>query len=263
MKNNQASIKSTILSPKSPIRLQISRLTLISFIIFLIFLAFVLYRQYLIIQTLEKQLAWIKGKYEAEKIIYASPQAKALPTPTPTPISYPISSNRYAVEISTPKSIAPGPEKEIYKITFDKVTPTSTYSITNDTFPSLIISDSTYKFFLSFPKEGTPTRFNKVPPIKKISTSQFGEVFQITNPFNFADSFYKPEDNQTHYAYTTDYNENCTQFTSIPPACSFLQISYYDQSELKYYLNIVCTVSDQSSSKCDNLISNLEVEKIN
>lgn len=185
------------------------------------------------------------------------------PIPTATPISHPLTSSRHQVEFKTAKQLDDPQLQETYLISFDKVTPNSAYKISNDHFATLAISDDNYEFSLQIPKEGFSNPFKTIPPTAMINTQYLGTLTRITNPYYYsAINPVTPSKNQTEYYYSSDFGTNCSQWSPIPAACSFLQVASNNRinPENKIYSTLICKTENSTSNLCDQLISTLEIE---
>jgi hypothetical protein len=115
-------------------------------------------------QSLNKQLVYIKNTPSlSPSYIYTDS-----PSPTPSPISYPIITSRQQVEFKTAKQLDDPLLHETYLISFDKVTQSSAYKITNDQLATLIIFDDSYEFSLQIRLEGFSN--SKPSPLRIPST---------------------------------------------------------------------------------------------
>jgi preprotein translocase subunit SecG len=184
-----------------------------------------------------------------------------MPTPTPryiyvdkpTPIVLKenrIIKARQTVQLLIPKFLDSPQDKETYIISFEKISSDSTYTITNDMFPKLMISDETYELSIQIPKEGFNQPFDTVPQTTSINTDQFNKVTRITNK-ELVDS----------YSYTTDYSTNCTQHQPLPKACSSKQVYFYPKSYPNQQVGAFITcVSSKNIEACDKLVETVSID---
>jgi|GEM_PF-5549167 len=210
-------------------------------------------------QSLNKQLVYIKNTPSlSPSYIYTDS-----PSPTPSPISYPIITSRQQVEFKTAKQLDDPLLHETYLISFDKVTPSSAYKITNDQLATLIIFDDSYEFSLQIPLEGFSNSFKTIPPTDTINTQHLGKLTRVTNPYHYsAINPISPSGNKTEYHYTTDFDTNCSQWSPVPAACSFLQVTSNNNVNPNNKINssLICKTTEATPTLCDKLISTLEIK---
>ena len=178
--------------------------------------------------------------------------ALALPTVTPV-VKNSIDSNFQTTIIETPKYLDDPTEKETYEVTFEKVSSESVFTVTQEKFQHLVISDPVYEFSVYFPKEGSGQVFQETPLTQKISTDQFGTLHKV---FKSAG---------TVLSYTSDYSEDCSQHSPQPAACSSMLIEFPNPlSEFnKTYVSASCKADTSKAIEfCDKIISSLKVRQL-
>lgn len=161
----------------------------------------------------------------------STPKPTLFSTPTPTPVVRHFTSSRQNILITIPKYLDITNETETYEISFDKVSPSSEYYLTSETFPRLVIFDKNYEFSVAITKEiaGDPDKLNKA--FTEINTNQFG----ILKKTVFDEG----------YLYFTDYYA----VNLFPKKQTFPSFAF-----------MTCRVIGKDQSECDQLISTLSIK---
>lgn len=132
-------------------------------------------------------LSFIKISFQSDKPVSLAPIS--LPTstprptlfsiPTPTPVVRHFTSSRQNIFVTIPKYLDVSNETETYEISFDKVSPSSGYYLTSETFPRLVIFDQNYEFSVAITKEvaGDLNELDKT--FSEVNTNQFGILKKI------------------------------------------------------------------------------------
>lgn len=198
------------------------------------------------IQEYKKQIIHLKSlPSPTPNYVYTN-----IPSPTPSPSQHPFTTNRQTIDLQVQKYLDSPEEKEIYEISFDKLTSESQYSITQDSFPKLTISDSTYQLTVQIPKEGFNQPISPVPATHTIRTLHLGEVTRVQR-------FVDPNS----YAYTNDYSTKCSQHQPTPPACSSDQVYFYPKSHPSQQVGAYITCfSANNYETCDKLVSGIDID---
>lgn len=177
-------------------------------------------------------------------------------TPTISITRHKIKTQDETVIIKSPKYLDSVNEFENYEISFPKVSTNSSYILSNDFFQKLIVSDDTYEFTTSISKEGVSNDFKKAPVIEVLTTNQFGNIYKLIIQKN----------NIIQIIYTTDFSDNCSQWTPKPAGCSSMQIEFSKKlnESQKSYLSASCqTFSIEGVKRCDEIIKKIEIAQIN
>lgn len=127
-------------------------------------------------------LSFIKISFQSDKPVSlapiflptSTPRPTIFSTPTPTPIVRHFTSSRQNISITIPKYLDISNETETYEISFDKVSPSSGYYLTSETFPRLVIFDKNYEFSVAITKEIAGDLDESDKAFTEINTNQFG-----------------------------------------------------------------------------------------
>ncbi len=198
------------------------------------------------IQEYKKQIVQLKSlPSPTPSYVYTN-----IPSPTPAPSQQPFATNRQTIDLQVQKYLDSTEEKEVYKISFDKLTTDSQYSISQDPLPKLVISGSTYQLTIQIPKEGFNQPISPVPVTHTIQTLHLGEITRVQR-------FVDPDS----YAYTNDYSTKCSQREPTPPACSSDQVYFYPKSHPNQQVGAYITCfSANNYETCDKLVSGIDID---
>jgi len=127
-------------------------------------------------------LSFIKISFQSDKPVSlapislptSTPRTTTFSTPTPTPVVRRLTSSRQNISVTIPKYLDISNETETYEMAFDKVSPSSGYYLTSETFPRLVIFDQNYEFSVQLTKEIAGDLDESGKAFTEVSTNQFG-----------------------------------------------------------------------------------------